>query len=109
MTAILREILSVQDTRHILLALCDAPDALQYSALRRDLDIHAQAFKRSLDRLEHHAMIGRRLRGEPNNLGHRQVYLEATSIGHFWAERWKDWEKDTAKAAKAQHIPLIGQ
>lgn len=109
MATVMREVLAVKDTRRILLALCDAAQPIQYSALRRDLDIHAQAFKRSLDKLEHHGMLGRRLRGEPNNLGHREVYLEATGIGHFWAERWKDWQMDTTKAAKAQHIPLAEQ
>lgn len=109
MATVMREVLAVKDTRRILLALCEAEEPVRYSAVRRDLELHAQAFKRSLDKLEHHAMIGRRLRGEPNNLGHREVYLEATGIGHFWAQRWGDWQTDTAKAAKAQHIPLAEQ
>lgn len=102
----MRDVLAVRDTRRILLRLCEASEPVRYSTLRRDLDIHAQAFQRSLDKLEHHGMVGRRLRGKPNNLGHRNVYLEATGIGHFWAKRWMDWQAATAKAAKAQRIPL---
>ena len=106
MSTVMREVLAVKDARIILLALSEAEHPVQYSVLRRTLDMHAQAFKRSLDKLDHHGMIGRRLGGEPNNLGHREVFLEATGIGHFWAQRWKDWQTDTAKAARAQHIPL---
>lgn len=102
----MRDVLAVKDARSVLLRLYDAKEPLQYSALRRELDIHAQAFKRTLDKLEHHGLVGRRLRGEPNNLGHRQVYLEATGIRHVWAQRCRDWQAKTLKAAKTQHIPL---
>ena len=78
---------------------------MQYSKVRDELEIHPEAFKRSLDRLEHHAMIGRILSGKPNNLGRRPCYLEATAIGRFWAEGWKDFQTRISAEAKRRKIP----
>ena len=102
---VVRDVFGNADTRAVLLLLDALDKPMQYSKVRVELGIHPEAFKRSLDRLEHHAMIGRILRGKPNNLGRRPCYLEATAIGRFWAEGWKDFQTRISAQAKRHHIP----
>jgi hypothetical protein len=102
---VVRDVFGNADTRAVLLLLDHLDKPMQYSKVRVELGIHPEAFKRSLDRLEHHAMIGRIVSGKPNNLGRRPCYLEATAIGHFWAEGWKDFQTRISAQAKKRHIP----
>lgn len=102
---LVREVFGNADTRVILLTLAHAKQPLQYSKLREQLDMHPQAFKRSLDRLEHHGLVGRIYRGKPNNLGRRAVFLEPTVLGSFWADQWKSFQKDVEKDATKRRIP----
>lgn len=102
---VIRDVFGNADTRAVLLLLAKLELPMQYSKVREELSIHPEAFKRSLDRLEHHAMVGRILRGKPNNLGRRPCYLEATAIGRFWAEEWRDFQERLLAQAKARKVP----
>lgn len=86
---IVREVLSDRYAWTVLEALAAEEEEIQYSELRKRLDMHPQNFKQALERLDRYAMLGRSLRGEPNNLGRRPVFLEATAVGRFWSEHWR--------------------
>lgn len=86
---IVRHVLSDRHAWGVLEALADRSDEVRYSDLRRSLDMHPETFRQALEVLDRYALVGRILRGEPNNLGRRPVFLEATAGGRFWAEHWR--------------------
>lgn len=96
---VVREVFGHADTRSLLLFLDDQEEACRYSHVRKELGIHPQQFQRSVERLEHHGMVGRILRGEPDAAGRRAVFLEATAGGHFWADHWRRFEREVKEDA----------
>lgn len=94
-----REVFGHADTRALLLFLETQDEPCRYSHVRKELGIHPQQFQRSVERLEHHGMVGRILRGEPDAAGRRAVFLEATAGGRFWADHWRRFERDVEEDA----------
>lgn len=105
---VVRDVFGHADTRAILLFLDGETEPQRYSHVRKELGIHPQQFQRSVESLEHHGLVGRILRGEPDAAGRRAVFLETTAGGHFWAEHWRDFERsieqDAAKASDPERL-----
>lgn len=102
---LVRNVFGDAATRGILLFLARMEAPWRYSAVREELDVHPQKFQRSLERLEHHALVGRIPDGPPDAAGRRVTLLEPTALGRFWAEQWSAFQEQVERAAEARGFP----
>lgn len=105
---ILRDVFGHAPTRRLLLHLREAERPLPYTQVREALDEHPEAFHRSVERLEHCGLLGRRALApsHPERSGRAyRVALELTGLGTYCADLWADLNDRAAALARQHHLP----
>lgn len=104
---ILRDVFGHEPTRNLLLHLKEFERSVAYTEVREGLDEHPEAFHRSVQKLEHHGLLGRRAVSPADRVEagrSYRIFLELTGLGRFYAELWHEFEKKAETLAKAHHL-----
>ncbi len=101
----MRDVFGNPRTITILMRLGDTKAPIRYSDLRKELGQHPQEFQRSIDRLQHHALIGYRSGGEvPAAAGKRSfiTLIELTGLGRAYVA----YARTFTRVAEKYDIPI---